>query len=321
LSIIFFQPIVDKLYKPTNKVSRFTWEMFSVSLAAQLGTTPFTLYYFQQFPNYFLLTNFIAIPLSSLVIYLAIGLLLVAVIPYLSVAVAFLLKWSLWMLNFVIVTIQNLPNSVSHISLDVKQTLVLFLAIFCFSGYYFSRKFAPLFVGLVSLLLACLFNLQTNYETLTSKRMIVFAGQKSTHVSFINRNKNYVFTTDSVEAERIAKVFWQNQKLEKPNYLHQSDWCSDGFVGFEGKRILILTQDFLKKKITSNPLELDYLVIGNHLKPKIEQMLDCVHPRKIIVDKSISKWYADDISRVCKARGIDFYPIAVQGAYILNIKD
>ena len=47
LSIIFFQPIVGKLYKPTNRLSRFTWEMFSVSIAAQLGTTPFTsLYYF-----------------------------------------------------------------------------------------------------------------------------------------------------------------------------------------------------------------------------------------------------------------------------------
>ncbi|MDP4240163.1 MAG: ComEC/Rec2 family competence protein, partial [Bacteroidota bacterium] len=73
LSIIFFKPIVDKIYSPTTKITRFCWAMFSVSLAAQLGTTPFTLYYFQQFPNYFLITNFIAIPLSTVVIYLAMG--------------------------------------------------------------------------------------------------------------------------------------------------------------------------------------------------------------------------------------------------------
>jgi len=39
LSIIFFQPMVDKLYQPTNKITRFIWEVFSVSMAAQLGTT------------------------------------------------------------------------------------------------------------------------------------------------------------------------------------------------------------------------------------------------------------------------------------------
>jgi len=321
LSIIFFQPILGKLYKPSNKVSRFAWEMFSVSIAAQLGTMPFTLYYFQQFPNYFLLTNIIAIPLSSLVIYLAIGLLMTSFIPYLSLAVAFLLKWSLWLLNFVIVGIQNLPNSVSHISLDIRQTLVLFLAVFCLSGYYFNRKFAALFVGLASLLMACVFNLQTNYETLTSKRMIVYAGQKGTHVSFINRNQNSVFTTDSVEAEKIAKTFWQNQKLGKAAFIQASNSCSDGFVSFEGRRILILTQDFMNRKINSKPLDLDFLVIGNRLKPKIEQMLECVHPHKIIVDKSISRWYANNIREVCKARGIGFYSVAEQGAYTLNIKD
>ncbi len=321
LSIIFFQPIIDKLYKPTNKISRFTWEMFSVSIAAQLGTTPFTLYYFQQFPNYFLLTNFIAIPLSSLVIYLAIGLLIVSWIPYLSAVMGFVLKWSVWLLNYVIVTIQNLPHSVWHISLDVKQTFFFFLAIFCLSAYFFSRKFAPLFVGLTALLITCLLNIQTNYETLTSKRIIVYAGQKNLHVSFINRDKNLVYSTDSAEIERIAKTYWQRQKLDKPVYLIKSKWFADGFACFEGNKVLILRDDFLKKKTTPKPIELDYLIIGNRLKPKIYQILDCVHPRKIIVDKSISRWYTNDIRNACKARNISFYSIAEQGAYILNIKD
>jgi competence protein ComEC len=321
LSIIFFQPIVDKLYKPTNKVGRFTWEMLSVSIAAQLGTMPFTLYYFQQFPNYFLLTNFIAIPLSTLVIYLAIGLLMTSFVPYLSLGVAFLLKWSLWALNFVIVFIQNLPLSVSHISFDIKQTVVIFLAIFCFSAYSFSKKFEPLIIGLASLLIACLFNLQTNYQTLTSRRMIVYAGQKNTHVSFINHKLNSVFTTDSLEAEKIAKTFWQNQKLDKPKYVQQSDWYSDGFASFEGNKVLIMTNEFLNKMTTSKPLDLDFLIVGNRLKPKIEQILDCVHPHNIIVDKSVSKWSTNNIRKVCKDRGIRFYAIGEQGAYVLDIKD
>ena len=80
-------------------------------------------------------------------------------------------------------------------------------------------------------------------------------------------------------------------------------------------------QDILSKKITSDPLQLDYLIIGNRLKPKINQILECVHPRKIIVDKSISKWYTENIKQVCKTRQIVFYSVAEHGAYTLNIKD
>jgi competence protein ComEC len=210
---------------------------------------------------------------------------------------------------------------VSHISFDIGQTVVIFLAIFCFSAYYYNRKFEPLFVGLISVLLACLSGLHTNYETLTSKRMIVYAGQKNTHVSFINRNQNQVFTTDSVEAEKIGKTFWQNQKLEKPHYLAESNCCTDAFFSFGKNRIFILTNDFLKRKIASKPLDIDYLIIGGRMKPKIEQILDCVRPHNIIVDKSVSKWYADDIRLACKARRISFYSVAERGAYVLNIKD
>ncbi|MFT3753322.1 MAG: ComEC/Rec2 family competence protein [Paludibacter sp.] len=321
LSILFFQPVVNKFYTPTNRASKAIWGLFAVSLAAQLGTAPFVLYYFQQFPNYFILTNFIAIPLSTVVIYLAIGLLATSFVPYLSIWVAFLLKWMLWTLNFMIVFIQNLPFSVSHVSFDISQTIVIFLAIFCLSAYYFNRRYEPLFIGIGSILLACVFNLYVNYNTLTSKRMIVYAGQKNTHISFINRNQNLVFTTDSVEALKIGKTFWQNQKLEKPRYVNGAACNSDGFLSFEGKRLLVLTTEFLKMKSAGKPLDLDYLVVGSHMKPKIEQILDCIYPRNIIVDKNVSKWYVNDIRQACNARGIGFYSVAEQGAYVLNIKD
>lgn len=321
LSIIFFKPVLDKLYNPTTKPVRFVWTMFAVSLAAQVGTTPFTLYYFQQFSNYFLLTNFIAIPLSTIIIYLAMGLLFVSFVPYLPAVIAFLLNGSVWLLNTVIIAIQHLPYSVSHISLDIRQSILLLLAIFCLSGYYYSRKFTPLFTALASLLLACLFSIQVNYRTLTTKRIIIYAGQKSTHVSFINRNRNYVFTTDPLEIQRLANAFWQNQKLEKPTYLTENNWFHDGFACYEGCRILILTKDLLKKKTTDKPLELDYLVIGNHLKPRIEQLMECVHPREVIVDRNISKWYTENIKQYCRNRKIGFYSVAEQGAYRLNIKD
>jgi competence protein ComEC len=321
LSIIFFKPVLDKMYKPASKFTKIGWNTFSVSLAAQIGTTPFTLYYFQQFPNYFLITNLIAIPIATFVIYLAMGLLISSFIPFIPECIAFLLNWTLKLLNSTINSIQGLPISVSHISLDIRQSVVLFLAIFCFSAYYFNKKAAPLIIGLLSVLLTCVFNIQVKYHTLTTKRMIVYAGLRNTHVSFINGNKNYIFTTDSLEIKRIANMFWQNQKLENPLYLHKNNWFNNGFVCFENSKILILTHDFLNKRISASPLELDYLIIGNRLKPKMEQILQCVHPKKIIIDASISKWYTQNIKQYCISRKIKYYSLQEKGAYIQTIKD
>jgi competence protein ComEC len=321
LSIIFFQPMFSRLLTPTNKLSRLIWDLFTVSLAAQLGTMPFTLYYFQQFPNYFLLTNLVAIPLSSVVLYLAMALLMFSFVPYLSALVAFLLKWSLWILNFLIIWIQHLPYSLSYVSFDLRQTLAVFMAVFCFSCYIYTKKFTTLFVGLLSLLLACIINLQVNFQTLTSKSLIVYSGQKNTHVNFIDRNLNYVYTTDSIETEKIAKAYWRNHKLEDPVYLKKNNWFSEGFACFKGSRILILTQEFLKTKTTSTPFEIDYLIIGKGIKPKIEQVLECIKPKKIIVDRNISKWYTESIRKACAERKIGFYSIEEEGAYILNFID
>jgi len=321
LSIIFFKPVLDKIYNPTNNFTKFAWNTFSVSLVAQIGTTPFTLYYFQQFPNYFLITNIVAVPMATLIIYLAMGLLFSSFVPYIPVWIGFLLNRTVWLLNYVMSSIQKIPYSVSHISLDIRQSFVLFLAIFCFSAYYLNRKIVPLMIGLASVLLTCVFNIQVNYHTLTTKRMIVYAGMKNTHISFINGNKNYVFTTDSLEIKKIAKTFWQNQKLETPEYLHNNNWFNDGFACFEDSKILILTQNYLNKQNSSAPIELDYLIIGNHLKPKMEQILQCVHPRKIIIDNSISKWYTENIKQFCISRKIKYYSLAEKGAYIQYIKD
>ena len=321
LSILFFQPPLSALLPTKNKAVLWIRNLLLVSVAAQVGTAPFTLYYFHQFPNYFLLTNLIAIPLSSFVIYFAIGLLMVSFIPFLSTAVAFILKTMLWLLNMAIVGIQHLPYSLSFISLDLKQTLFLFVAVFFLSAYFYTKKFTPLFIGLVSVLLVCVFNLSVKYHTMTSRKMIVYAGQKSTHVNFIQGDQNFVFTTDYTETERIAGSYWQNQKLNNPVYLHKTDWYTEGFACFQGRRILILTDDFLRKKTTFTPLKLDYLIIGNKMKPKISQILECVSPRKIIVDKNISKWYTNQIKQMCIDRKIEFYSVAERGAYILSFID
>lgn len=320
LSIVFFQPQISTWFVTTNKLLKKSWDLVAVSLAAQLGTAPFVLYYFHQFPNFFLLTNLVAIPLSSIVIYLAICLLIVSFIPFLSSAIAYLLNWSLWLLNFLIVGIQNLPWSISTISMDLRQLIFAFIAIAFLSAYYYKKNFAVLTVGLVSILIVCSMYFIQKYNSLTTTKFIVFADSRIPIINFVDKGNNYVYTTDTIQSEKIAGAFWKSNLVESPEYIDETSWFNDGFASFHAKRFFILKDTILKNKTTTKPIRVDYLILSNKVKPKMEQILNCVHPTMVVADKSISKWYTTHARKVCESRGISFWSVAEKGAYVVNFK-
>lgn len=321
ICIIYFQPQIKKWFVTKNKVLGWTWDLTAVSLAAQIGTAPFSLFYFHQFPNYFFITNLVAIPFASFIIYGAVILFVLSPVPYLSVAAAFVLQWLLKILNFCIAFIHDLPFSLTVSSIDFWQTALIFGIIVSFSIYFQTKKFIFLFGAFTFIFFVISLDLSTSYNTLTNSKVVVFADNSNTHVDFIEGKNHFLFTTDSSSVERVAGNFWLQNKLDIPINLKKSDLFSNGFIEFGGKRFFILSDDWLKRKTTSTPISIDYLIVGNGLKPKMNEILDCIIPEKIIVDKSISGWYTESIRKSCHDKGISFYSVAEQGAYVLNFTD
>ncbi|MDR1112844.1 MAG: ComEC family competence protein, partial [Bacteroidales bacterium] len=66
--IVTFQPHILRIWKPKAKIANYFWQLTAVSAAAQLATFPLSIYYFGQFPNYFLIANLAVIMLSSVVL-------------------------------------------------------------------------------------------------------------------------------------------------------------------------------------------------------------------------------------------------------------
>lgn len=318
LSIVAFQKSISRLYTPKNKILKWIWDLTAVSLAAQLGTAPISVYYFSQFPNYFLLTNYAAIPLSTWIIYGAILLLFVSFIPILASAVAFLLKWMIWLMNYLLALIVTLPGSISILSITGLQMMMLIAAILFLTAFAYNKKFVTLAVSL-SLILGFFVNLAwRQFESIDNSKMIVFSDNRTPIVNFIDGKKNYVYATDELKAMNVGNAYWRSSLLKMPEFLSRNDWFEDGFASFKGKRILILKDDLLRYKTSENPLEVDYLIISNRLKPRIDEILELIIPKKIIVDKSISQWYTNSIRQACEKNNIEFYSIAESGAYIAD---
>lgn len=102
------------------------WQLTCVSLAAQVITYPIGLYYFGQFPNYFLFANLIVIPLSTGILYIAILFFAVFWIPWLAKPVGQLLSLGTEWLNAIVTFTDQLQGSrTEDVSLNLPWALFL----------------------------------------------------------------------------------------------------------------------------------------------------------------------------------------------------
>lgn len=83
-SILLFFPPLYSLLPIRSRFVRWAWGLLCVSLAAQIGTLPVIVYYFGRISCYSLLTNYIAIPSATLILYLGAALILFSPLTLLS---------------------------------------------------------------------------------------------------------------------------------------------------------------------------------------------------------------------------------------------
>lgn len=127
--VVFMKPIYNLMYVK-NKLLDHLWQLVAVSIAAQLLTTPFSLYYFQQFPNYFLLTNVVAVPLSSLILLAEIALCAVSFSSWLAAYMGKLCHWLIRLMNDYVEYVEKLPFSIwKGIDISIPQVILLFMLV------------------------------------------------------------------------------------------------------------------------------------------------------------------------------------------------
>ncbi|MBP5170838.1 MAG: ComEC/Rec2 family competence protein [Bacteroidales bacterium] len=88
-------------------------DLLSVSLAAQIGTAPLSVWYFHQFPNYFWLGNLLMVPLALAVTCLAVATLTLGWLPHAGPALAWLLNQAAGLFCRLAAVIDSLPASLA----------------------------------------------------------------------------------------------------------------------------------------------------------------------------------------------------------------
>lgn len=152
--IVALQKKIADLFFFRSKFLSSIWNLSAVSIAAQIATLPVTLYYFHQFPVYFLLSNLLIIPLSTILLYTCIAFFPIHAVPMLSDFVINAAVIMTQLMNQIVRWFDQLPFSViDGIQLSGATCILLSILLFTIAQWFFwkNRKAIIYVAGILSI--------------------------------------------------------------------------------------------------------------------------------------------------------------------------
>ncbi len=178
IGIFLFQNPVYQLIHVKPKWLDWLWKGSAIGIAATIATTPFMLYWFHQFPNYFLLSNIVVMLLGFVVLLFLIILVFTAWIPYFNTLIIFLTVVSLQLLVLGIGFVDRIPGGLSAgFDLNFIQFLLLIMLIGYCTYETLVKRIIP---KLPFAALACclVFISWKRYDKFTGNELQVFSGKQ-----------------------------------------------------------------------------------------------------------------------------------------------
>ena len=316
------KPIYNCCYLE-NKILDAIWKLNAVTLSAQVLTLPICLYYFHQFPSYFLLANLIAVPLSSLILLGELILCAVIFWPAFGYMLGWILSCLLSFMNSVIQRIQSLPYSVleniqvSYIQLGALYIIIIGVGIWVLKG----KKIAFL-CALIGAIIFGIERINAILETRNQQKLIVYNITGHHAIDFVSGNK-YQFRGDS---SLLQNSFLSNFHLKPSRIVHQvrqvnsmpSLFYIDGFFLFNSRRIMVL-QKPLRNNTGKKRMNLDIVILSKNVNMSILEIQNLFVCKQIIFDSSNSNWRIGKWTAECEQLKIACYSVPAQGAFVKTL--
>lgn len=291
-----------------NKIADYCWQLISVSIAAQIATFALGIFYFHQFPNYFLLSNLVIVPLSILAVYVGIILFVVSAIPFISVWVGKGLHYLLLACNKTAFGIEHWPLSYSGgLYLSLGGMLLVYLAIIALGIFIATKKYSALVMCLSCCILLVSLSLYRNYTSRQNKEFIVYAlpyGQRA--ISFIEKNEAWIWADSTVTQK--SNVY--HQKIEphliaanvcKVNFAYGDSLFANNFGIYGGRYIALQGLKVLwaaDEKLVTASKEVEWDVVIASPKVKTDKLASLIRYKQLVVTSPFSKNTTTEIHNV-----------------------
>ena len=321
VSIVTFRdPIYKLIYIKNKGLDRF-WRLNAVTLSAQILTLPLILYHFHQFPNLFLITNFVAVPLSGFILYAELGLLATSHFTAIATWVGNICSGMIWVLNSFVQAIDTFPFAVTDgIQISLLQALLITLIVLSTSYWFLYKSKRAAIITIVQISIFAITVSMNTYRKSNQQKLIVYNIPKQSLIEFIEEDKYQSIGDTSI----LNDGFIQNFHLKpartfygvKPARL-QDFYFTYPFTLFKNKRILLIDKPL--KFNAPQKLTVDLIVISKNPKVYIAQLVKTFNCKQIVFDASNPQWKINLWKKDCDSLHLRHHSTAEKGAFVMDL--
>ena len=320
LSIVIFYSPVYRIFSFKRWIFDSFWKLNAVTIAAQILTFPLTIFLFHQFPNYFLLANLVAVPLSGFIIYGEIALYFFALLPGLDHFLGLIVQFMIWVMNAYVKWVDALPYSVSTgLRITLVETFLLYTTIAGIRFWLKKKNKNFLFVAIISLILSASLRTIEIQSYSVQKKIVVYNLPHQFVLEFIAGNKCQTISDSSSRfnsSENIALLASRIANRTVPD-TQSLNWSSGPFHYFLGKKLLIIGNKFEYQKMTSYP-GVDIIVLSGNSKISIKDLALNFKCKLFIAASNSPSWKITQWKNECDSLLLRFHSVPDEGAFILE---
>lgn len=325
VGIIIFQKPIYNLFYVKNKWIDKVWQLVAVSLAAQVLTFPICIYYFHQFPNLFLITNIIAVPLSTIILFAEIALVALAWIPFVGTYLGKIVAWLVWLMNKIILLVNDISFAVwDRIPATIFTTWLLYIVVISLAAWLLNKNKLLLKISLFCLLAFTIAQVHGKWQIANQHTLIVYNVPQHQAIDFIDGN-NYQFVGDSaLLVDGILQNFHLKpgriqMQLNKQVDSVKNIFASQNLFYQFGNKTILLIDHAISFEEPQEKINVDIIIISKSPKLYIPQLASVFNCKQIIFDASNSLWKIEKWKKDCEGLHLQNYSVPQQGAFILEL--
>ncbi len=312
-AIVWIYPLLQKLWHPKSKPLRYVWQLFSVSVAAQVGVLPISLFYFHQFPGLFFISNLLIIPALGIILGTGILVIFLSLINQLPAHLAWIFNEMISYMNTIVAWVARQEDFIfKDISFDGLQLLFSYFLIVALIFLLEQLNYKRLTFFLASLLSLQSYTLYKAYTSSKKSEVLILHQTKNTIIVERNGSEATVYTSHYNAAENPVTDIKVGEGIATVRH----DTIANSFLA-QGKSFLVL--DSLG--IYPTEKEVQTVLLTQSPKINLDRFITITKPTQIIADGSNYTSYIKRWKATCLKRKIPFHYTGEKGFYVFNSED
>ncbi|MBZ9632165.1 ComEC family competence protein [Salegentibacter sp. LM13S] len=311
-AIVTIQPKLFKLWQPRFKITKYFWGLMSVSIAAQIGVLPLSLFYFHQFPGLFFLSNLVVLPVLGIILGLGILIILLALLNFLPDLLAQTYGKLISLMNQFISWVAGKEEFVFRdIHFNIWQNLSAYLLFFFFILLIYQKSFRNLVFFLCGILL---FQGSMFYSKVHNsfQESIVFHKPRKTIIG-IQKDKKLILH-HNLEDEIQQEIRLKDYKTGRDIHQIEEEDIPDVLALSEASVLIIDSSSVYQLK----DFRPDLVLLRDSPKVNLERLIKHLNPEIIIADGSNYHSYVARWAETARKQKARFHHTGKNGAFRIS---